>query len=45
MKTIYVHRRTEDTAPGAKDGLKLRSEGGYIDAITDGIDEITALLK
>ena len=45
LKTIYVRRATEDTAPGLKEGIRLRRDGGFVDAIVDGIDQIPALLS
>ena len=43
MKTVYVRRPTEDV--GVRDSVKPKSEGGEVDTVVDGLDELAALLK
>lgn len=43
MKTVYVRRPTEDV--GLRDSVKAKSEGGEVDVVVNGLDELAALLK
>ncbi len=43
MKTVYVRRPTEDV--GMRDSVKAKSEGGEVDVVVDGLDELAALLR
>ncbi|KLO10028.1 haloacid dehalogenase [Schizopora paradoxa] len=43
MKTVYVRRPTEDV--DVRDSVKPKSEGGDVDVVVDGLDELAALLK
>jgi len=44
MKMVYVRRPTEDV--GVRDAVKAKGdEGGEVDVVVDGLDELAALLK
>jgi FMN phosphatase YigB (HAD superfamily) len=43
MKTIYVRRDTEDVE--VRDIVKMKDEGGEVDIIVSGLDELAELFK
>lgn len=42
MKTIYVRRPTEDL--GVRENVKTKAEGGDVDVVVDGFEELAKLL-
>lgn len=42
MKTIYVRRPTEDL--GVRENVETKAEGGDVDVVVDGFEELAKLL-
>ena len=43
MRTIYVRRPTEDEV-GVRTSMKSRDEGGEVDLVVDGFEELARIL-